>query len=150
MGGLLALLITRHTFNVSSLIGLVVHFGLSVQKGVILVDYLNHLKDQGLPLDEVCREGGKIRMRPVLMTASCASLAVLPLAIGWGAGAEMEQPMAIVLIGGLITSTILTLIVLPSLYGFVERHRETPWGWVRNLRKSRKGQKGNDLPEPPA
>jgi multidrug efflux pump subunit AcrB len=62
-------------------------------------------------------------MRPVLMTASCASLAVLPLAIGWGAGAEMQQPMAIVLIGGLITSTILTLIVLPSLYGLVEKYK---------------------------
>ena len=150
MGGILALLITRHTFNVSSLIGLVVHFGLSVQKGVILVDYLNHLKSQGLPLDEVCREGGRIRMRPVLMTASCASLAVLPLAIGWGAGAEMQQPLAIVLIGGLITSTLLTLIVLPSLYGLIERHRKTPWGWIRDLWKSRIGNKRDDLPEPQA
>jgi cobalt-zinc-cadmium resistance protein CzcA len=126
MGGILALLITHNTFNVSSLIGLVVHFGLSVQKGVILVDYLNHLKAQGLPLDEVALEGGRVRMRPVLMTALCASLAVLPLAIGWGSGAEMQQPMAIVLIGGLITSTILTLVVLPSLYGLVEGKRMTP------------------------
>ena len=122
---MLALLITRHTFNISSLIGLVVHFGLSVQKGVILVDYLNHLRAQGLPLDEVALEGGRIRMRPVLMTALCASLAVLPLAIGWGSGAEMQQPMAIVLIGGLITSTILTLVILPSLYGLVEGKRRT-------------------------
>ncbi|HEX9920342.1 MAG TPA: efflux RND transporter permease subunit, partial [Candidatus Methylomirabilis sp.] len=137
MGGILALLITHHTFNVSSLIGLVVHFGLSVQKGVILMDYLNQLKAQGLPLSEVAWEGGRVRMRPVLMTASCASLAVLPLAIGWGAGAEMQQPMAIVLIGGLITSTLLTLIVLPSLYGLVERHRRTPWGWIRDLVRSR-------------
>jgi heavy metal efflux system protein len=131
MGGLLALLITRHTFNVSSLIGLVVHFGLSVQKGVILVDYLNHLRDQGLSLEQVCLEGGKIRMRPVLMTASCASLAVLPLAIGWGAGAEMQQPMAIVLIGGLITSTLLTLIVLPSLYGLLEKYKASMTDWIR-------------------
>jgi Cu/Ag efflux pump CusA len=89
-------------------------------------------------------------MRPVLMTASCASLAVLPLAIGWGAGAEMQQPMAIVLIGGLITSSILTLIILPSLYGLIERHRKTPWAWIRNLWKSRIGNKRDDLPEPQA
>ena len=137
MGGILALLLTHHTFNVSSLIGLVVHFGLSVQKGVILVDYLNHLKAQGLPLDEVALEVGRIRMRPVLMTALCASLAVLPLAVGWGSGAEMQQPMAIVLIGGLITSTILTLVVLPSLYGLVEGKRMTPWAWIRDLWSSR-------------
>jgi cobalt-zinc-cadmium resistance protein CzcA len=144
MGGILALFITRHTFNVSSLIGLVVHFGLSVQKGVILVDYLNHLKAQGLPLDEVALEGGRIRMRPVLMTALCASLAVLPLAIGWGSGAEMQQPMAIVLIGGLITSTILTLVVLPSLYGLVEGKRMTPWAWIRDLWSSRHGHKRDE------
>lgn len=141
MGGILALFITRHTFNVSSLIGLVVHFGLSVQKGVILVDYLNHLRDQGLPLEEVTYEGGRVRMRPVLMTASCASLAVLPLAIGWGAGAEMQQPMAIVLIGGLITSTLLTLIVLPSLYGLVERYRGNLQGWLQGLSTFRTGRK---------
>ena len=148
MGGILALLITRSTFNVSSLIGLVVHFGLSVQTGVILVDYLNQLKSQGLPLDQVSLEGGRIRMRPVLMTASCASLAVLPLAIGWGAGAEMQQPMAIVLIGGLITSSILTLIVLPSLYGLIERHHETPWGWIRDLLKSQYSSSQGEPPKP--
>jgi len=134
MGGIMALFLTRHTFNVSSLIGLVVHFGLSVQKGVILVDYLNHLRDQGMPLEEVTLEAGRVRMRPVLMTASCASLAVLPLAIGWGAGAEMQQPMAIVLIGGLITSTLLTLIILPSLYGLVERYRGNLLAWRQGLR----------------
>jgi len=150
MGGILALLITRHTFNVSSLIGLVVHFGLSVQTGVILVDYLNQLKAQNLPLSEVTLQGGRVRMRPVLMTASCASLAVLPLAIGWGAGAEMQQPMAIVLIGGLITSTILTLIVLPSLYGLVEHYRTTPWGWIRHPLKSRSSREQTDHLEPHA
>ena len=85
-------------------------------------------------------------MRPVLMTALCASLAVLPLAIGWGAGAEMQQPMAIVLIGGLITSTLLTLIVLPSLYGLVEHYRNTPWGWIQDLFHSRRD--GNKGPAP--
>ncbi|MDH7499064.1 MAG: efflux RND transporter permease subunit [candidate division NC10 bacterium] len=147
MGGILALLITRHTFNVSSLIGLVVHFGLSVQKGVILVDYLNHLRDQGMPMEQVTWEAGQVRMRPVLMTASCASLAVLPLAIGWGAGAEMQQPMAIVLIGGLITSTLLTLIILPSLYGLLERYRGAVGDWIRrpwSLLHRRKGDPSSD------
>ncbi|MFH0871925.1 MAG: efflux RND transporter permease subunit, partial [bacterium] len=149
MGGILALFITGHTFNVSSLIGLVVHFGLSVQKGVILMDYLNQLKAQGLPLPQVAREGGRVRMRPILMTASCASLAVLPLAIGWGAGAEMQQPMAIVLVGGLITSTLLTVIVLPSLYGLVEHYRKSPWCWIRDFFRPGHPDK-KDTPEPAA
>jgi Cu/Ag efflux pump CusA len=87
-----------------------------VQKGLILVEYVNQLRKEGLGLREALYYGACTRMRPVLMTAASAGLGVLPIAIGWGAGAELQQPMAIALIGGLVTSTILTLIALPALY----------------------------------
>jgi cobalt-zinc-cadmium resistance protein CzcA len=116
MGGVWAMFFTFETFNVSSLIGFVAHFGLTVQKGVILVEYINDLRHEGVPLSEALITAGKTRMRPVLMTALAASLAVLPLALGVGAGAEIQQPMAIVLIGGLIVSTPIVLVILPVLY----------------------------------
>ena len=115
-GGFLALFVTGTTLNVSSLIGLLAHFGLSVQKGLIMVEYINQLRAEGRPLREALYWGAHTRMRPVLMTAAAAGLGVLPIAIGWGAGAELQQPMAIALVGGLITSTILTLVALPALY----------------------------------
>jgi cobalt-zinc-cadmium resistance protein CzcA len=121
MGGVWAMFVTVTTFNVSSLIGFVAHFGLTVQKGVILVEYINDLRKEGMPLAEALVVAGKTRMRPVLMTAFAASLGVLPLALGIGAGAEIQQPMAIVLIGGLIISTPIVLVVLPMLYGQMAR-----------------------------
>lgn len=117
MGGVWAMFLTFETFNVSSLIGFVAHFGLTVQKGVILVEYINDLRKEGMPVHEAVILAGKTRMRPVLMTALAASLAVLPLALGVGAGAEIQQPMAIVLIGGLMVSTPIVLVILPVLYG---------------------------------
>ena len=119
-GGFIALWITSTTLNVSSLIGLLAHFGLSVQKGLILVEYVNQLRAEGRSLREALYLGAHTRMRPVLMTAASAGLGVLPIAIGWGAGAELQQPMAIALIGGLITSTVLTLVALPALYEMTE------------------------------
>ncbi|MEW6207274.1 MAG: efflux RND transporter permease subunit [Acidobacteriota bacterium] len=123
-GGFIALWVTGATLNVSSIIGLLAHFGLSVQKGLIMVEYVNQLRAEGRSLRDALYEGARTRMRPVLMTAAAAGLGVLPIAVGWGAGAELQQPMAIALIGGLITSTILTLIALPSLYEISESARE--------------------------
>jgi len=120
MGGVWAMLITKETFNVSSLIGFVAHFGLTVQKGVILLEYINDLKAEGYSLQDAIRLAGKTRLRPVLMTAFAASFSVLPLALGIGAGAEIQQPMAIVLIGGLIVSTPVVLIVLPVFYNLFD------------------------------
>lgn len=119
-GGFIALWVTSTTLNVSSIIGLLAHFGLSVQKGLILVEYVNQLRSEGLDLTEALYKGAHTRMRPVLMTAASAGLGVLPIAIGKGAGVELQQPMAIALIGGLITSTILTLVALPALYKLSE------------------------------
>ncbi len=129
MGGVWAMFLTFETFNVSSLIGFVAHFGLTVQKGVILVEYINDLRHEGMPLSEALITAGKTRMRPVLMTALAASLAVLPLALGVGAGAEIQQPMAIVLIGGLIVSTPIVLVILPVLYGWFEANSK----WLKKI-----------------
>lgn len=131
-GGFIALWVTGTTLNVSSIIGLLAHFGLSVQKGLILVEYVNQLRGEGHSLRDALHTGARTRMRPVLMTAAAAGLGVLPIAIGWGAGAELQQPMAIALIGGLITSTILTLIALPAMYEIVEGlHAKVSKAWLR-------------------
>jgi multidrug efflux pump subunit AcrB len=99
---------------------------------LILVEYVNQLRGEGRSLREALYIGAHTRMRPVLMTAASAGLGVLPIAVGWGAGAELQQPMAIALIGGLITSTILTLVALPALYeiseGLQEKGRRS---WAR-------------------
>jgi cobalt-zinc-cadmium resistance protein CzcA len=131
-GGFIALWVTGTTLNVSSIIGLLAHFGLSVQKGLILVEYVNQLRAEGRSLRDALYIGARTRMRPVLMTAASAGLGVLPIAIGWGAGAELQQPMAIALIGGLITSTILTLVALPALYELTEGlHSRVSQIWLR-------------------
>jgi heavy metal efflux system protein len=131
-GGFIALWITGTTLNVSSMIGLLAHFGLSVQKGLILVEYVNQLRGEGRSLREALYIGAHTRMRPVLMTAASAGLGVLPIAIGWGAGAELQQPMAIALIGGLITSTILTLVALPALYELSDGlHERVTRAWTK-------------------
>lgn len=131
-GGFIALWVTGTTLNVSSIIGLLAHFGLSVQKGLILVEYVNQLRAEGHGLRDALHLGARTRMRPVLMTAAAAGLGVLPIAIGWGAGAELQQPMAIAIIGGLITSTILTLVALPALYEIAEGiHIRSRDAWMR-------------------
>jgi len=128
-GGFLALWLTQSTLNVSSMIGLLAHFGLSVQKGLILVEYINQLRERGYSVADATYIGARTRMRPVLMTASAAGLGVLPIAVGWGAGAELQQPLAIALVGGLVTSTILTLIALPALYRITESNRDWLMQW---------------------
>jgi len=121
IGGVFALLITHTSLNISSIIGFLAHFGLSVQKAILLVEYILYGKLEGKNDYESAYWSGMTRMRPVLMTALTASVAVLPLALGIGTGAEIDKPMAIVLIGGLITSTIFTLIGLPSVYVLIEK-----------------------------
>ena len=145
-GGFIALWVTGTTLNVSSIIGLLAHFGLSVQKGLILVEYVNQLRARGHDLFDAISIGARTRMRPVLMTAASAGLGVLPIAIGFGAGAELQRPMAIALIGGLVTSTILTLVALPALYGIAERlHQRATTVWTR-MRASRAGASPNAPP----
>jgi cobalt-zinc-cadmium resistance protein CzcA len=126
LGGFAALWLTGGTLNVSSLIGLLAHLGLSVQKAVILIEYANDRVAEGMEPREAAEQAGRVRMRPVLMTALAASLAVVPLTIGLGAGAELQRPLAIVLVGGLITSTPLVLFLLPALYPWTVRRGGQP------------------------
>lgn len=121
VGGVLALLLRGMPFSISAGVGFIALFGVAVLNGVVLVSYINELRSAGRPLEEAVREGGMIRLRPVLTTALVASLGFLPMALSRGAGAEVQRPLATVVIGGLITSTLLTLLVLPLLYRAFER-----------------------------
>ncbi len=127
VGGIWALLLTGMHLSVASLIGFIALFGVSVQNGLIMVTHFNELRGQGVPLAGAVKQGAEERFRPVLMTALVASLGFIPMALARGVGAEIPKPLATVVIGGLISSTILTLYLLPVLYAWVE-------GW-RALRK---------------
>ena len=124
VGGIFALLLRGMPFSISAGVGFIALFGVAVLNGVVMVSYINELRQQGHPLDTAVREGGMTRLRPVLMTAMVASLGFIPMAISSGAGAEVQRPLATVVIGGLVTSTLLTLLVLPLLYLLFERRSE--------------------------
>lgn len=121
VGGILALLLRGMPFSISAGVGFIALFGIAVLNGVVMVSYINELRQRGMPLDEAVRTGGMTRLRPVLMTALVAALGFVPMAISSGAGAEVQRPLATVVIGGLITATLLTLLVLPLLYLSFER-----------------------------
>jgi cobalt-zinc-cadmium resistance protein CzcA len=130
VGGIAALLIAGETWNVSSLVGLLGLFGIAVQNGLVLVSQARGLETHGLRYDEAVKEASLGRVRPKLMTASTAMLGLLPLVVLRLRGVELERPLAIVMIGGLVTSTLFTLVVLPTflvdLGRFRARRKETP------------------------
>jgi Cu/Ag efflux pump CusA len=115
-GGILAISLTGGVISVASLVGFITLFGVAVRNGLLLVDNYNQKIALGLPLSQVINEGSQERLVAILMTALTSALGMLPLAIGSGAGKEILQPLAIVILGGLFTSTALTLLVLPALY----------------------------------
>lgn len=119
-GGVLALLLRGMPFSISAGIGFIALSGVAVLNGLVLVSFIKGLLEQGRPLDQAVREGSLSRLRPVLMTAAVASLGFLPMALSTGAGAEVQRPLATVVIGGLVTSTLLTLVVLPTLFAWWE------------------------------
>lgn len=121
IGGILALHITGINFSISAGIGFIALFGVCIQNGVILISVFRKNLEAHHPLDEAIREGVRSRIRPVIMTALMAAIGLLPAAISTGIGSETQKPLAIVVIGGLITSTILTLLILPVLYAMVFR-----------------------------
>ena len=114
--------------SVSGAVGLIALFGVAVLNGVVLVAHLNALRRQGLSVREAVVQGATDRLRPVLMTALVASLGFVPMALSTGPGAEVQRPLATVVIGGLITATLLTLRVLPVLYDWLERDDRPPRG----------------------
>jgi heavy metal efflux system protein len=124
VGGVFSLVIRGMPFSISAGVGFIALFGVAVLNGVVMVSYINHLRQGGMPIAGAVREGALIRLRPVLMTALVASLGFIPMAVSTSAGAEVQRPLATVVIGGLITSTLLTLFVLPLLYQWFESPSE--------------------------
>ncbi len=123
VGGVFSLLVRGMPFSISAGVGFIALFGVAVLNGVVMVTYINYMRQSGKPLREAIREGALVRLRPVLMTALVASLGFIPMAVSTSAGAEVQRPLATVVIGGLTTSTVLTLVVLPLLYEFFELSR---------------------------
>ena len=110
--------------SISASIGFVALFGVAVLNGIVLVSHLNQLRIEGMSVKDAVIKGSADRLRPVLMTALVASLGFIPMAFNVGPGSEIQRPLASVVIGGLITSTLLTLLVLPTLYNWLEKDRK--------------------------
>lgn len=113
---LFALWITETPLNVSSFMGAILLIGLDVKNGIILIEYIGQLRGEGMPLSEALLKAGRTRFRPILMTSLCTILGLVPLAAGLGPGAQMQQPLAIAVIGGLITNMLLTRLLIPVGY----------------------------------
>ncbi len=124
VGGVLALWITGLYLSVPASIGFIALFGIAVLNGIVLVSYIAQLRQSGLPLRDAILKGCEVRFRPVIMTASITILSLLPLAFASGPGSEIQKPLAVVVIGGILTSTFLTLFVLPVLYSLMDRKRK--------------------------
>lgn len=120
IGGIAALFISGQHVSVPSAIGLIAVFGVAMLNGIVLVSFVNQLRDQGASVREAVRRGAELRLRPVLMTASVAILGLVPMLLSSGVGAETQRPLAGVVVGGLVTSTLLTLVLLPVMYEWLE------------------------------
>ncbi len=116
VGGVINLWLFGENLSVPASVGFIALFGIALENGMVLVTYLNQLVQEGRPIDEASTEGASLRMRPVLMTAMTTALGLCPLLFATGTGSEVQRPLAVVVVGGLVTSTILTLLVLPALY----------------------------------
>jgi cobalt-zinc-cadmium resistance protein CzcA len=134
VGGIAALWLRGLNLSLSASIGFIALFGVAVLNGVVLIAYINKMREAGRTVDHAVREGARVRLRPVLMTALVASLGFVPMAVATSAGAEVQRPLATVVIGGLLTSTILTLLVLPVLYRMIER--DAPYENTGHRRRS--------------
>ena len=124
IGGLLALFLTGQYLSVPSAIGFIAVFGVAMLNGIVLVSFLNEQRGRGMSIREAVVQGTMLRLRPVLMTASVAILGLVPMLISSGVGAETQRPLATVVVGGLLSSTLLTLILLPVLYEWLETRAE--------------------------
>jgi cobalt-zinc-cadmium resistance protein CzcA len=120
-GGIAALFLRGMPFSISAGVGFIALFGVAVLNGVVLMSYILQMRQEGMSAHDAALHGAEIRLRPVLMTALVASLGFVPMALATSAGAEVQRPLATVVIGGLVTSTLLTLFVLPSLYAWLGR-----------------------------
>ena len=121
VGGILAVLILKVTLSVSAVIGFIALFGIAVGNGTVLVSFFIQLRKRGLALEEAVIKGCEMRLRPLILTSLTTMLGLAPLLLATGPGAEIQKPLAVVAIGGLVSSTILTLIILPTLYDWFEK-----------------------------
>jgi cobalt-zinc-cadmium resistance protein CzcA len=121
IGGVFSLFISGQYLSVPASVGFVVLFGVAVLNGLVLVSRISQLRDEGLALQEAIRKGSLDRLRPVLMTASIAIFSLIPMLLAGGAGSEIQKPLATVVVGGLVTSTLLTLLIIPSVYSWFEK-----------------------------
>jgi len=121
IGGLLALLITHTNLSVSSGVGFLALFGVSVQTGVIMLEYINQLRARGYDIEEAAIEGAVLRLRPIMMTMLVATLGLLPAALSHGIGSDSQRPFAIVIVGGLISDLLISIILLPTVYTLIAR-----------------------------
>jgi HAE1 family hydrophobic/amphiphilic exporter-1 len=121
IGAVVALAVTGSTISVVVFIGAILLAGIVVNNAIVLIDFINQLRSRGMSKFEAIMEGGKLRLRPIMMTTITTTLGLLPLALGFGEGAEIRAPMAITVIGGLIVSTLLTLVVIPVVYSALDR-----------------------------
>jgi cobalt-zinc-cadmium resistance protein CzcA len=123
-GGVAALWLRDLPLSISAGVGFIALSGVAVLNGVVMISFIRTLREQGTPLDLAVRDGAITRLRPVLMTALVASLGFVPMAFNVGAGSEVQRPIATVVIGGIVSSTILTLFVLPVIYKLFHREKE--------------------------
>jgi heavy metal efflux system protein len=123
IGGLVSLWITGQYVSVPAAIGFITVFGVAMLNGIVLISFINGLREQDSSVFEAVRRGAELRLRPVLMTASVAILGLIPMLLSSGVGAETQRPLAFVVVGGLITSTLLTLVLLPVIYEWIEGRR---------------------------
>jgi len=128
LGSVIALGMLGISLSVVVFLGMIMLAGIVVNNAIVLVDYINTLRGRGLPRDEAIVTAGSVRLRPILMTTATTVLGLLPMALGMGDGAEIRTPMAITVIAGLISSTALTLLVIPSFYAIVESLRDWALG----------------------
>ena len=105
--------------SVPASVGFITLFGIAVLNGIVLLSYITQLREEGMPMKEAIFKGCGVRLRPVLMTALITILSLIPMLFAQGPGSEIQRPLAVVVVGGLATSTLLTLIVLPALFGFI-------------------------------
>ncbi len=124
IGGIVSLFISGQYLSVPSAIGFIAVFGVAMLNGIVLISFINELREKGLSVGNAVRRGAELRLRPVMMTASVAILGLIPMLLSAGVGAETQRPLATVVVGGLITSTLLTLVLLPVIYEWMETRKE--------------------------
>jgi len=141
IGVVLGLLLTGRSFSVTAFIGIIMLVGIVVSNAIILVDYLNKLRERGMERDEAIVEAGRVRLRPILMTALTTILAMFPMTLGLGDGGEVQAPLATVVVSGLLVSTLVTLVLVPVVYSIFD-----DWGQALNRRFKRNTPQETDLP----